>query len=324
MTGVTADPDMLRFTLRKLVETIPVLLLVSFATAALTDLIPTSPGRMVLGEFATEERVQEFNDRVGANDPFLERYWSWLSGAVRGDLGTSWISNQPVTSLILDSLWPTVEIAIVTLVCSLAIAIGAALVAAGRATSVVDRAISGVGGILQAVPSFVAAIVVTRIVAVQFELLPPLGWTPIGDGLGAHLESLAMPVMVMVAVTAPLLYRVLRADLVDVLQQDYVLSARARGLTDAYILVRHVLRPASKSLLTLTGLLFGFLIGGSIIVETFFVIPGLGGLVSRSMDNQDLVILQGVVLYVAAAFLLINAAVDVLQAVLDPRLRTTS
>lgn len=315
---------MLRYTLRKLAETIPVLFLVSLATAALTDLIPTSPGRMVLGEFATEERVQEFNEQVGANDPFLERYWSWLSGAVRGDLGTSWIANRPVTGVILDSLWPTVEIALVTLACSLALAIGCAMIAAHKATTPVDRTISGLGGIFQATPSFVAAIVATSLLAVRFELLPPLGWTPIGDGIGAHLESLAMPVMVMVAITSPYLYRVLRADLVDVLEQDYVLSARARGLSDGYIMLRHVLRPGSKSLLTLTGLMFGFLIGGSIIVETFFVIPGLGGLVSRAMDNQDVIVLQGVVLYVAGAYLLINAAVDVLQAVLDPRLRSNT
>lgn len=313
---------MLRYTLTKLAQTVPVLFLVSLATAALTDLIPTSPGRLVLGEFATDEQVQEFNDRIGANDPFLERYWSWLSGAVRGDLGESWIARQPVTDIIVDSLWPTVEIAVVTLVCSLLLAIGGALISAHKATTVVDRSISGVGGVLQAIPSFVAAIVVTQVLAVQLELFPPLGWSPIGDGIGPHLESLAMPVIVMVIITSPYLYRVLRADLVDVLEQDFVISARARGLSDRYILLRHALRPASKSLLTLTGLMFGFLIGGSIIVETFFVIPGLGGLVSRSMDNQDVIVIQGVVLYVAAAYLLINAAVDVLQAALDPRLRS--
>ena len=313
-----------RLLLRKLAEAVPVLLLVSVATAALTDLIPSSPGRIVLGEFATEERVQEFNEQVGANDPFLERYWSWLSGAVRGDLGTSWISDRSVTGIIVDSLWPTVEIAVVTLVCSLTIAIGAAMLAGSRPTTRTDRSISGVGSVLQAVPSFVAAIVVTRIIAVQLNWLPPLGWVPLGDGLVPHLKSLAMPVIVMVAVTAPLLYRVLRADLVDVLKQDFVLSARARGLSDGYVLLRHALRPASKSLLTLTGLMFGFLIGGSIIVETFYVIPGLGGLVARSMDSQDVIVLQGVVLYVAVAYLLINTAVDVLQTVLDPRLRAAT
>lgn len=315
---------MIRLILRKLAEAIPVLLLVSIATAALTDLIPSSPGRMVLGEFASEERVQEFNEQVGANDPFLERYWSWLSGAVRGDLGNSWISNRPVTGIIVDALWPTVEIAAVTLVCSLLIAIGAALLAASRPSTRTDRAVSGAGSVLQAVPSFVAAVVVTRVIAVQLNWLPPLGWVPLGDGLVPHLKSLAMPVIVLVAVTAPLLYRVLRADLVDVLQQDFVLSARARGLSDRYVLLRHALRPASKSLLTLTGLMFGFLIGGSIIVETFYVIPGLGGLVARAMDSQDVIVLQGVVLFVAAAYLVINTAVDVLQTVLDPRLRSAT
>lgn len=315
---------MIRLVGRKAAEAIPILLLVSLGAAALTDLIPQSPGRMILGEFATAQKVADLDAELGVDDPFLERYWRWLSGALRGDLGESWVAHQPVTSTVLDSLWPTLEIAIVTLALALLISIGAALVAAGHAESVVDRSVSGAAAVFQAVPSFVGAVFLTQLLAIEFRVLPSLGWTPIGDGLVGHVKTLLMPVAVLTAVTAPILYRVLRADMLDVMQQDYVLSARARGLRERYILARHILRPASRSLLTMTGLMFGFLVGGSIIVETFYTVPGLGSLVARSIANQDVIVVQGIVLYVAIAYLVINLIVDVLQTMLDPRLRHTT
>ena len=313
---------MIRLLLRKLGESIPILLLVSLGAAALTDLIPESPGRMLLGEFATQERVAEVDAKLGVNDPFFERYWRWLSGAFRGDLGDSWVANEPVSSVVRESLWPTLEIAIITLTLSVLVSVGAAMLAARRAGTMVDRSVSGVLGAFQAVPSFVGALFVTQLLSVKFGLVPSLGWSPIGDGLGDHLETLLMPVVVLTAVTSPILYRVLRSDMVDVMQQDYVLSARARGLSEGYILRRHVLRPASRSLLTMTGLMFGFLIGGSIIIETFYTVPGLGSLVSRSIANQDVIVVQGIVLFVAVAYLLINLGVDIMQTILDPRLRS--
>lgn len=313
---------MIRLLVRKLGESIAILLLVSLGAAALTDLIPDSPGRMLLGEFATEERVAELDAKLGVNDPFFERYWRWLSGAFHGDLGKSWVAGEPVADVVRESLWPTLEIAVITLLLSLGVAIGAALLAARRAGTVVDRSVSGVLGAFQAVPSFVAALFVTQLLSVKLGLVPSLGWSTIGDGIGEHIKTLVMPVIVLTAVTSPILYRVLRSDMVDVMQQDYVLSARARGLSEGYIVRRHILRPASRSLLTMTGLMFGFLVGGSIIVETFYTVPGLGSLVSRSIANHDVIVVQGIVLFVAIAYLLINLLVDVLQTVRDPRLRS--
>jgi peptide/nickel transport system permease protein len=312
----------IRLLVRKLGESIAILLLVSLGAAALTDLIPDSPGRMLLGEFATQERVAQLDAKLGVNDPFFERYWRWLSGAFHGDLGNSWVAGEPVADVVRESLWPTLEIAVITLVLSLVVAIGAALLAARRAGTVVDRSVSGVLGAFQAVPSFVAALFVTQLLSVKLGLVPSLGWSTIGDGIGEHVKTLVMPVIVLTAVTSPILYRVLRSDMVDVMQQDYVLSARARGLSEGYIVRRHILRPASRSLLTMTGLMFGFLVGGSIIVETFYTVPGLGSLVSRSIANHDVIVVQGIVLFVAIAYLLINLLVDVLQTVLDPRLRS--
>ena len=313
---------MLRLILRKIGEAIPVLLLVSLGASALTDLIPGSPGRQILGEFATEERVAALNDKLGFNDPFFVRYWRWLSSALRGDLGESIVAKESVTSRVFDALPVTLEVAVITLVVSLCIALVASLIAASRAESAVDRAVSGVSALFQAIPSFVAAVVITHLLSVRFHLLPSLGWTPIGESIGGHGKSLVMPVIVLVVVTAPMFFRVARADMVDVLQQDYVLSARARGLSDRYVLMRHVLRPASRSLATLSGLIFGYLIGGSIITETFFNLPGIGSLVSRSITTKDVVVVQGIVLYVSIAYLVVNLLVDLLQMALDPRLRS--
>lgn len=315
---------MFRLILRKISEAIPVVLIVSLGSAALTDLIPESPGRMLLGEFATEERVATLDLKLGVNDPFFERYWRWLSGALRGDMGKSWVANQNVTEIILDALWTTLEIAFITLFLSVIISVVAALLAASRADTALDRSVSGVSSFFQAVPSFVGAVFITQILAVKMGLVPSLGWVELEDGLFEHAKRLVMPVSVLVMVTTPIFYRVLRADMVDVLQQDYILAAQARGLSDTYIVIRHVLRPASKSLLTMTGLIFGYLIGGSIIIETYYNLPGLGALVARSIGNQDVIVVQGIVLYVAIAYLLVNLLVDIFQMVLDPRLRSNT
>lgn len=312
---------MRRLILRKLGEIIPVLLLVSLGAALLSELISGSPARYILGEFATEERVAALDHELGYDKPFFPRYWDWLTHALRGDLGNSAVAARPVTSQLKDALPATLEIAVLALVGALLVSVPAAIIAAARARRRTDQLVSSAAATFQAMPSFVTAVFAGQVFVIWLGWFPSFGWVPITESVSQNLKYAALPALVLVCNITPMMFRVLRADMLSVLQQDFVTFARARGLSDRYILVRHVLRPASLSLLTVTGLMFGYLIGGSIVIETFFSLPGLGSLVARSITARDIVVVQGVVLYVAVVYLVLNLIVDMLQLAINPQAR---
>jgi peptide/nickel transport system permease protein len=306
---------------KKLAQILIILILVTFGATALANLIPGDPARLVLGEFATPGALAQVDKEYGFTKPLYERYWNWLAGAVHGDLGNSIQTHQSVTSLIGQFAPATFEVAIFSLVLSLLVAIPLAAVASQRRDGVLDRALTAVTSVLTAVPVFVSSVLLVFLLSVAFKLLPPSGWANLFQDPADNLSHAALPVITLVLTITPLFMRVLRGDIAKVMQQEYVLTARARGLPEWYVFTRHVLRPASLSLITVAGIVFGTLFGGSIIVETFFGIPGLGQLVSQAVFNKDIPIVQGVVVVVAIVFLLINVLVDLLVLVIDPRTR---
>jgi peptide/nickel transport system permease protein len=308
----------------KLVPIVPVLLIVTFATMALTSLIPGSAAVSVLGTYASKSEIAAFNRRFGFNLPLFDRYWHWVVGVFHGNLGLSTQNNEPVAASIGHALPVTLEIAIGAIVLSLLIAIPLAIVSAIREGGILDRIVTGVSSMLLSAPTFVTSVVFVYIIAVRANILPPSGWVPLGDGIAANLQHAALPIFTLTAAISPVLLRVLRGDVITILREDYVLTARARGLPSWYILSRHVLRPASISLLTVSGLLFGYLFGGSVIVETFFSLPGLGQEVSLAITAKDSPMLLGIVLCVAGAYVIVNGAVDLLTAAVDPRIREAS
>lgn len=310
-----------RFVLGKIGDGIVILILVTVGTAALTNLIPGSPAYAILGEFATPQAVATLNKEYGFNLPLWHRYWDWLVDAVHGDLGRSIQGDQTVTFILKSRLPVTLELAILTLVLSLMVAIPLALICAARAGGRLDRLVTSVTSALQAVPSFVACVVMAEIFANELRLFPTFGWVPLSQNVGQNLYHAAMPVIILVLGTTPLFLRVLRADLVSVLREDYVLAARARGMPDWYIMLRHALRPASLSLFTLTGLVFGYLVGGSIILENFFALPGIGQAVGTAVAGKDLPLVQGAVVVMALTYLVLNTLVDVGLTVIDPQTR---
>lgn len=310
-----------RFVGKKLVDAVIILFLVTAGTAGLTSLIPGSPAVLILGEFATPEAIAALNAQYGFDDPFWVRYWDWLQDALRGDLGDSIQSQQAVTHLLATRLPVTLEIAILTLVISLLIAVPLALVCAARADGRLDRIVTSVSSGLQSIPTFVGCVVLAELLAFQFKVFPTFGWVPISENFGKSLYHAALAVIVLVLSTTPLFLRVLRADLVTVLREDYVLAARARGMSDTYIMLRHALRPASLSLFTLTGLVFGYLVGGTIILENFFALPGIGQAVGTAVQGKDLPIVQGAVVVMALTYLVLNTLVDLGLMVIDPRSR---
>jgi peptide/nickel transport system permease protein len=312
---------MLRLLRTKLLQVLPVLVVVSFATTALTDLIPGTPATLILGDYATPAAIAKTNHEYGFDQPTFERYWHWLTHALQGNLGRSITNNEPVAHLIGQYAPVTLELVVLALVVSLALAIPLSIASAARAERLFDRAVTALSSGLLSVPIFVTSVLIVYFLAVKTTLLPPNGWVSLSMSLTENLRHAVLPVAVLAIAILPLFTRVLRGDLVTVLQEDFIVTAQARGLPTWYILTRHALRPASLSLFTLTGLVIGYLFAGAIIVETFFGLPGLGLLVSQSVYSKDLPVVQGIVICVAVALLFVNICIDLSYALIDPRIR---
>ncbi len=313
---------MTRALAHKLAQLLPVLLLVTLATSALVDLMPGSPGREVLGPDATPRTVAAFDATYGFDRPFPQRYLSWLGHALTGNLGTSITKRHPVSTLIGERLPVTFEISFLALLVSLLVAVPLGLWAAARAGGVADRAVSTLTSAMLSTPSFAVALVLAYLLAVKVHLFPVAGWVPFHENPGQNLRHLVLPVVSLAAAELPILLRVLRSDVLAVLREDFILTARTKGFSTPYILARHALRPASPSLVTLTGLAAGRLIGGTVIIETLFSLPGLGTLAAQAIYGKDLPVIQGVVVVIALSYVVINTLVDLLTLALDPRART--
>lgn len=298
-----------------------VLVIVSFATSLLLDLVPGDPAVALLGETATPEQVAALHDELRLDDPVLVRYAAWASQVVQGDLGESLRTGESVTSVILDRLPVTGQLTLLAILFAALLAIPLAILAAYRPGGVVDRVMTTITSGFIASPPFLTGVFLIFIFAIKADLVPPTGWAPISRGLGPNLERVILPAVTLAVTEAAMFYRVLRSDMITVLREDYILSARARGLPTWYVLVRHALRPSSFSILTLFGLSVGRLLSGAVVVEVLFALPGLGQLLVNSVLSRDLMVVQGVVLFMAVAYVLINRLVDVGYAMLDPRVR---
>lgn len=313
---------MAKFVLYRLRDIILVLILVTLFTTSLVSLIPGNPAYAIYGSQLTPQFLASFNHEFGLDKPLLTRYWDWVWDALHGNLGVSYVTHFTVTSQLAQRLPVTAELAVLALLVALLIAIPVGLVSGVRQGRATDRIASGIAALAQATPPFVTAVILVYLLAVKAKWLPTQGWVPLTQDVGQNLLHAIMPVMILVFVVAPILIRVLRGDVVAILSENFIAVARSRGLPEWYVLLRHVLRPASASLVTVAGISFGVLIGGSIIVETFFSLPGLGLLASQSVSMKDLPILQGTVVVVAIAFVIINSLVDVSYGLLDPRVRS--
>ncbi|ONH58844.1 peptide ABC transporter [Frankia sp. CcI49] len=313
---------MTRALAHRIAQLLPVLLLVTLAATALVDLMPGSPGRAILGPDASPETVTAFDSRYGFDQPLPQRYLSWLGHALTGDLGSSITKRQPVTDLIADRLPVTFEIAALALLVSLAVAVPLGLAAAARAGGLADRVMSVLTSAMLSTPSFAVALVLAYLLAVRVHVFPVAGWVPLHEEPIENLRHLVLPVIALAVVEIPVLARILRADVLAVLREDFILTARTKGFSRPYVLFRHALRPASPSLVTLTGLAAGRLIGGTVIIESLFALPGLGNLATQAIYGKDLPVIQAVVVVVALSYVVINALVDLVNAAIDPRVRT--
>lgn len=304
---------------QKLLHLAVVLLVVTFVTFMLVNLLPGDVALAILGNGATPEGVARVRVELGLNDPLWLRYVRWLAQMAHGDFGRSYISGEPVADALVRSLPVSIELMALTLVLSVSLAIPAGLVAAYRAGRPVDRVLGIVASILLAVPSFILGLAMMFLFALALGWFPAVGYVPLSEGVLANLRTLAIPAATLALVEWPGFMLILRSDAIEVLQQDYVLLAKAKGLRDRHILIRHVLKLSSFTLLTVIGWTIAALIGGALIVENIFALPGVGRLIVSAINSRDFMVVQGAVTIVAVGFVVINSAVDMLYAMLDPR-----
>ena len=312
---------MLGFAGRRLLYLVPVLLAVTLLTFLIAALLPGDLAVAMLADQATPDKVAALRHQMGLDQPLLLQYAHWLGGVVVGDLGRSFRTGEPVLSAVLARLPVTLELMAVAEAMALAIAVPLGILCAVRSGGLFDRTVTSIAFGKLSVPGFMAAIVLIFVFSVQLKLLPATGYVPLDESLAGNLRSFVLPAATLAIGEWPVLMRVLRSDMIATLQEDFITMAKAKGLKRGRILLVHALKPSSLTLVTVTGINIGRLIGGAVVVETIFALPGIGRLLIGAINTRDFVIMQGVVLFVATGFVLVNFVVDMLYGVLDPRIR---
>ena len=313
---------MLKLVARKLLTLIPVLLVVSFLTYVMLDFLPGDPALSVLGPGgASPEAIEAVRADLRLDDPLPVRYLGWLGDAVQGDFGRSYQKRQEVFEAVKERLPVTLEIALLAMLMSVVVAIPLGVLTAYRSGTHLDKSVTGATFGLLALPNFMLALLLIYTLSVRYGLFPATGWKKFSVDPVANLKTAFMPALSLAVGNLAVLTRLLRTDMIATLQEDHVLLARSKGLSTARILFRHALRPSSFSLLTVGGLQIGALLGGAVVVEQIFALPGMGRLLLDSIFQRDLLIVQGVVLLIAVIYVVVNAAVDILYTFLDPRIR---
>jgi peptide/nickel transport system permease protein len=298
-----------------------VLLVVTFLSYALLDLLPGDPTTQILGLSASEEARERLRAELSLDEPLMVRYLDWLGGLVTGDMGTSPITSVPVAEALAERLPVTLELLVAAQLIALGLAVPVGVAAARRAGRALDQALTALSFGLLSTPVFVLGVVLILVFAVELRVLPATGWTPISLDLGWNLTSVLLPAVTLGCGQMAVYARLLRTDLIATLQEDYITLARARGLSPRRILWRHALRPSAISLVTAVGLNLGALIGGTVIIETLFGLPGVGRLIVESIFSRDYLTVQGGVVLISIGYVLVNFAVDLVYAAVDPRIR---
>jgi peptide/nickel transport system permease protein len=312
---------MLGFVARRLVYLVPVLVAVSLLTFLIASLLPGDLAYVILGDQATPDKVEALRHDMGLDQPIWWRYLSWLGHVLQGDFGRSFRTGQTVLQAVAERLPVSIELMLLAELAALAIGIPLAIACAVRSGGAFDRFMTGTAFSMLSVPAFLSAILLIYLFAVQLHWLPATGYVPFAEDPIGNLRCFVLPALTLALGEWPVLMRVLRSDMIATLQEDYIAMARAKGLKPSRILLVHALKPSSLTLVTVTGINIGRLIGGTVIVESIFALPGIGRLLLGAIFTRDLVILQGTVLFVALGYVLINFIVDLLYAVLDPRIR---
>ena len=312
---------MLAYVLRRLAATVAVMAVVAVVVFSLLYLTPGDPAAVIAGDLATDDDISRIRARLGLDQPFLVRFGTWLWALAHGDLGTSIFTNLPVTHLIGQRVEPTAALTLCTLVVAVLVAVTLGVLAAARVGTWLDRAVMGFSVLGFSLPVFVLAYILILVFAIQLDWLPVQGYARFSEGFWPWLSHLILPSIALGTVYMALIARITRASMLEVLSQDYIRTAQAKGLGEAAVLWSHALKNAAVPIVTIIGIGVALLISGAVVTETVFAIPGIGRLTVDAILRRDYPIIQGVTLIFSAIYVLVNLVVDLSYLFLDPRIR---
>jgi peptide/nickel transport system permease protein len=312
---------MLGYVFRRIVTTIPVMAVVALLVFSLLYIAPGDPAAVIAGDQASPEQIAHIRASLGLDRPFLVRFVDWVWRILHGDLGTSIFTNLPVAHMIAQRIEPTLSLMVLTLLLSVVIAVPMGVIAAAKQGTWVDRAVMVLAVLGFSTPVFVIGYVLAYVFALQLNWLPVQGYTPLADGFWPFLQNLILPAFTLGGIYIALIARITRTSMLEVLSQDYIRTARAKGLGFGTVLFVHALKNAAVPITTVIGLGVALLIGGAVVTESVFAIPGLGRLTVDAILRRDYPVIQGVVLLFSFAYVLVNLVVDLLYTLFDPRIR---
>lgn len=306
---------------KRILATVPVMGVVALFVFLMLRLSPGDPAAVIAGDYATAEDIERIREQLGLNEPIFVQFFTWIGSLAQGDLGISIFTNLPVTTLIAQRLEPTISLTITTLLFTIVVAVPLGTLAAWKSGSLVDRFVMlfSVGGF--SIPVFVLGYILIYFLSMELRWLPVQGYKSIFDGVGPFLRHIALPTMTLSVIFIALVSRMTRASVMEVLQEDYIRTARAKGQSEFKVLLRHALRNAAVPIVTVIGLGIALLIGGVVVTESVYNIPGLGRLVLDAVLKRDYPIIQGLILLFSFVYILINLLIDLSYCFFDPRIR---
>lgn len=312
---------MLTYLLRRIGATIPVMLIVAAVIFSILRFMPGNPAAIIAGDSANAEQIAMLHSKLGLDQPIVIQFGGWLWRGLQGDLGESFFFKKDVTTLIGERLEPTLTLSALTLVIAVMVAVPLGVLAAYKRGSLLDRFVMSFSVMGFSVPVFLVGYILIYVFALQLGWLPVQGYAPLSSGLGAWLERIVMPAISLSLVFIALIVRITRTSVIETLEEDYIRTARAKGQTELNILFRHALKNAAAPIVTVIGLGFAVLIGGVVVTENVFSIPGLGRLTVDAVLARDFPTVQGVILLFSFVYVLINLGIDLLYTVFDPRIK---
>jgi peptide/nickel transport system permease protein len=311
----------MKYLLKRVLALIPVLAVVAVIVFLLLHLGSTDPAVLIAGDNASTGDIEQIRQKLGLDRPLLEQFFTWLWRILHGDMGVSVFTGLPVTTMIRQRLEPTFWLTLLTMVFAVVLAVPMGIVAAWRAGSWIDRAIMALAVLAFSLPVFLIGYFLIFGFSIKWDLLPVQGFRSLSDGFGPFIRHLILPTLSGGLIYMALIARMTRATMLEVLGEDYIRTARAKGLANTRLLVRHALKNAAVPIVTTIGLGVALLLGGVIVTESVFAIPGIGRLTVDSVLRRDYPVIQGIVLVTSAVYVLINLAVDLLYTLFDPRIR---
>ena len=312
---------MIQYTINRIFSILPVLLIVAIVIFLIIHITPGDPATVILGSEASQEQIEALRTELGLNQPIYEQFIFWLKDVIQGDLGNSLYLKEPVTTVFMKHLGPTLSLSIFAQIIAIVIAIPLGILAAVRRGTVTDQGVMSIALLGISIPSFLLGLLLIMVVSVKFGWLPASGYQPLSAGFITHIKYLILPAIALGYMQSALITRMTRSAMIETLTQNFIKTARSKGLSQSVVIYKHALRNAFVTIIEVIGHSFITLIAGAVVVEFVFNIPGIGQLVVNSIERRDFLVIQGVVLIIAVIYVFGNLVIDLLYGVIDPRVR---